>query len=114
MWTTTAGSCASSRGIRRASLRLPRIGPADRRGVAVVERRRAVADQRAVHEARPAALVELGLGGRERLRATRKLCNRERERLGRHHATLDPDAHAAGGGCLPAMGGGDRKSTRLN
>src|SRR5437879_5863544 len=64
-------------------IHLARIGHGARarRRLAIIERRRPAADQRLVDEARPAALVELGLGGRDLVGACVELRGRERERL---------------------------------
>src|SRR5690349_4788936 len=71
--------------------------------LAIIEWRRAIADQRLVDEVRAAALLELGLGGGDQVGAREELSGGERERLGSDDRALDPDAGAARGGRLPGV-----------
>src|SRR5262249_33776613 len=82
------------------------------RVVAVVERGRALADQRLVDEVRTAALVELGLGGGDQGGVGKELRAGEREGLRRDHHRFGADAGAAGRDRLPAVRGRSRHPGR--
>src|SRR5437868_1574602 len=103
---TTAGShCSTSsfagtNGERIALSSL--IAGAGRRRLTIIQGRRPVADQGLVHEARTAALVKPRFGRSDQLGARGDLRDGQRERLGSNDGALEPDAHAARSGRLPA------------
>src|SRR5690606_4313753 len=71
--------------------------------VAVVQRRSAVAQQRAVFEGRTATLLELGLGGGDGVRALEQFGGGQGQGLGRQVRALQTDGRAGGHHVLPGV-----------